>query len=114
MVEAESKELSRELAESRARLSYHSSVLADRANVPRRLKRSITRRPATWMAAVAVIGLLIAARRPRKRIEVRTKEPVEKQAGKAALILGAGKLALDIFRPALTMWLRKKVAPSWR
>lgn len=114
MADAESKELSRELADSRARLSYHGAMLAERANVPRRLKQSVQRKPYAWVAAASVLGLAIAAIRPRKRVEVRTVFSKKEKPGKAAVIFGAAKVALDVFKPALTAFLKKKVSSAGR
>jgi hypothetical protein len=116
MADAETDKLTRELAESRRRLSLNAAALAERANIARRLRQSVKRKPALWLGAAAVIGLLIAVRRPRARpIEIRTKAALEtKQAGKAALAFGAVKIAFDIFRPAITAWARRQVSRNAR
>jgi hypothetical protein len=61
-----------------------------------------------------VVGLLLAARRRKPRpVEIKTKRKVDsREAGKAAVFLGAGKLALDVLRPTLTAWLRRRLLPA--
>ena len=112
MADTETEALSHALAQSRARLSHHATVLADRANVARRLKRSVKRKPVPWIAAAVVLGLLIAARRPKpRRVEVHTVQASNgKNSGKLAFVLAAGKIALDAFRPAITSWIGQRIS----
>lgn len=112
MADTETESIRTTLAQSRAQLSQSTAALGEQLNINQRVRRSVRSQPATWIAA-AVIGLLLAARRRKPRtVEIKTKRKVEPQdAGKAALFLGAGKLALDVLRPTLTAWLRRRMLP---
>jgi hypothetical protein len=113
MADTETESIRTTLARSRAQLSHSTAALGEQLNVSQRVRRSVRSQPATWIAAATVIGLLLAARRRKPRsVKIETKRKVDAQdAGKAALFLGAGKLALDVLRPTLTAWLRRRILP---
>jgi len=69
-----------------------------------------------WLGSAAVVGLLVALllRRTKKvetvRVNVKKREPVVEEAGKAGLVLGVLKIAFDLARPALTKWVTRWLA----
>lgn len=113
MADAETESLSASLALNRARLAGSTAALAEQLNVSRRVRHGVTHHPALWIGAALLIGVLITARpRQPRRVEVRAKRSIdEKDAGKVALLVGLTKLTLDVLRPTLTTWLRRRVSP---
>ncbi len=108
--------LIRTLQEARGQLAGNIHGLKEDISIGKRFRRSVRENPFVWYSGAAVLGLLIAKLPPMGK-KVVVPQPIfakQQKAGKAAVLLGALKIALDLGRPFITSWLkeRAKQAPS--
>jgi hypothetical protein len=106
---ADKQTLRLQLDASRHQAGRLFQALREDVAVGPRIKASVTRHPAGWFSAAAVIGLLVS-RVPFSRSKSATKKkPTEAEAaGVAALSLAALKMALTFAKPAFTKWVEAK------
>jgi hypothetical protein len=100
-----------QLQEARGQLAGNLSGLKQDVSVGRRFRRSVRENPVVWYAGAALLGLLLAKIPPMGR-KVIVPQPIfaakPQKAGKAAMLLGALKIALDLGRPFITKWLKER------
>lgn len=99
------------LREARGQLAENISGIRDDFSVGKRFRRSVRQNRVAWYAGAAVLGLLLS-RIPsmgKKVIVPRAIFAREPQAGKAAALLAAVKVAVDLGRPMIMTWLRNRV-----
>ncbi len=102
-----------DLATARTELAGYGQALARDLDVGARVKRGVRTHPAGWFGGAALLGLLLSKLPPLRRKVVVTpslfrREPA-RGAGKAALIVTLAKLALDLAKPALTAWIKRRL-----
>ena len=100
-----------ELASAREKLSRHAVGLRRDLDVPSRIRSSFLRSAGTWLGGAAISGWLLARLPARKKkivIDSGSNKPI-KQAEKAGFLLLAIRFLFNIFRPAITSLLTRKV-----
>jgi hypothetical protein len=107
---AKKQSLIRELHEARGQVAANVSGLKEDLSIGKRFRRSVRENPIAWYGGAAVLGLLLAKIPPMGK-KVVVPKPIfakEQKAGKAAVILGALKIFLDLGRPFITNWLKER------
>jgi hypothetical protein len=108
-------ELRQEIAHSRDRLGRDLSGLRYELDFPLKFRKSFQRQTVVWITAAVVIGVVFAVMPARtKKIQVSAKpktksDPKEGILG-AGLALGAVKLAVTLFKPAVMSFISKKMS----
>jgi hypothetical protein len=108
-------ELRQEVAHSRDRLARDLSGLRYELDFPLKFRKSFQRQTVVWITAAVVIGIVFAVMPARtKKIQVRARpktksDPKEGILG-AGLALGAVKLAITLFKPAVMSFISKKMS----
>ena len=108
-------ELRQEIAHSRDRLARDLSGLRYELDFPLKFRKSFQRQTVVWITAAVVIGIVLAVMPARTRkIQVSAKpktksDPKEGILG-AGLALGAVKLAVTLFKPAVMRFIAKKMS----
>jgi hypothetical protein len=108
-------ELRQEIAHSRDRLARDLSGLRYELDFPLKFRKSFQRQTVVWITAAVVIGVVFAVMPARtKKIQVSAKpktkgDPKEGILG-AGLALGAVKLAVTLFKPAVMSFISKKMS----
>jgi hypothetical protein len=99
------------LHEARGQLGGNIHGLKEDLSVGKRFRRSVRENRFAWIGGAAVLGLLLAKLPPMGR-KVVVPQPIfarpPQKAGKAALLLGAIKIALDLGRPMIMSWLKDR------
>jgi hypothetical protein len=107
---AKKQSLILELREARGQLASNISGLKQDLSIGKRFRRSVRERPFVWYAGAAVLGLILAKIPPMGK-KVVVPQPIfakQQKAGKAAVVLGAIKIFLDLGRPFITNWLKER------
>jgi len=106
------EELSEEIARSRERLTRDLRGLRYELDFPRKIRRSFQTQTVLWLAAAAAAGLLFTVLpRRKKKVYVDLKSG-RKSTGRlleAGFVLGALKIAANVFKPVIVSFLKKKV-----
>jgi len=110
-------QLRQEIAHSRDWLERDLSGLRYELDFPLKFRKSFQRQTALWITAAVVIGVVLAvipARTKKVPVKVTAKTRSDAKEGilGAGLALGALKLALTLFRPAITTFISKKMSGS--
>lgn len=106
-------ELRQEVAHSRDRLARDLSGLRYELDFPLKLRKSFQRQTAVWITAAVVIGVVFAVMPARtKKLAIKAKARSDPREGilGAGLALGALKLAVTLFKPAVTNFISKKMS----
>jgi hypothetical protein len=107
---AKKQSLIRELQEARGQVAGNITGLKQDLSIGNRFRRSVRENPLVWYGGAALVGLLLAKIPPMGK-KVVVPQPIfarEQKAGKAAAILGAIKIALDLGRPLIMNWLKER------
>lgn len=104
-----------ELDQSRQRVARELRGLRYELDFPQKFRRSFQQQTGVWIAAVAVVGVLVVAL-PRGRRNVRA-EPKGGEKSKARLLetgflLGALRIAATLLKPAVLGFIKQKIAGS--
>ena len=108
-------QLRQEIAHSRDRMARDLGGLRYELDFPLKFRKSFQRQTVVWIAAAVVIGVVFAvmpARTRKIRVNAKPKtqnDPKEGILG-AGLALGAVKLAVTLFKPALMNFISKKMS----
>lgn len=112
-------EIIERIAESRLELSEARAALRKDWDFPAKARRHVLAHRWEYLGGVAVLGALVFLGRSSSRPAparwldrvpgLAPRNEVPKQAGAAAFLLGAAKIAFDLARPALTKWLKTEV-----
>lgn len=107
-------ELRAEIDRSRELVERDLRDLRDELDIPRRIRNSFRRQTGLWIAAVAVVGVLVAVQVTRKKkIYVETKSggnsKSQKKLLEAGFALGLVRLAVTLFRPMIVGFVTKKI-----
>jgi hypothetical protein len=110
-------ELRQEIAHSRDRLGRDLSGLSYELDFPLKFRKSFQRNTVLWIAAAVVIGVVLVARPSRtKKVYVKGKprsqgkgEEMKKEILGAGLAVGALRLAVTLFKPAVMHFISQKV-----
>ena len=107
-------ELRQEVAHSRDRLARDLSGLRYELDFPLKFRKSFQRQTVVWVTAAVVIGVAFAVMPARtRRIPLKVKGKVRSDPKEG--ILGAGlavaalKLALPLLKPAIKVFISKKM-----
>src|SRR5436190_18806684 len=105
--------LRQEVAHSRDWLARDLNGLRYELDFPLKLRKSFQRQTAAWIAAAVVVGVVFAVMPARTRkvaVKVKgTRDRKEEILG-AGLALGVLRLAITLFKPALTALITKKMS----
>jgi len=107
---AKKQSLIRTLQEARGQVAGNITGLKQDLSIGNRFRRSVRENAFAWYGGAALLGLLLAKLPPMGK-KVVVPQPIfarEKKAGKAAVILGAIKIALDLGRPLILSWLKER------
>ncbi len=102
--------LIRTLQEARGQIAGNIHGLKEDLSFGKRFRRSVRENPIAWYGGAAVLGLILSKLPPMGK-KVVVPQPIfakQQKAGKAAVLLGALKIALDLGRPFLTNWLKER------
>jgi hypothetical protein len=108
-------ELRQEIAHSRERMARDLGGLRYELDFPLKFRKSFQRRTVVWVTAAVVIGVVFAIMPARTRkIQVNAKprsksDPKEGILG-AGLALGAVRLAITLFKPAMMRFVTNKLS----
>ena len=108
-------QLRQEIAHSRDRLARDLSGLRYELDFPLKLRKSFQSKTAMWIAAAAVLGVILAvmpARTKKVRITAKGKgdgEETKKGILGAGLAMGAARIAVGVLRPVVISYLSKRV-----
>ena len=108
-------ELRQEIAHSRDRMARDLSGLRYELDFPLKFRKSFQRQTVVWITAAVVIGVVFAVMPARtKTIRVNAKPKTRSDAKEgilgAGLALGAVKLAVTLFKPAVMNFIAKKLS----
>jgi hypothetical protein len=121
-------ELRAQIDRSRELVERDLRDLRDGLDIPRKIRKSFRRQTGLWIAAVAVVGVLVAVQVTRKKkIYVETtsgsgNSKSQKKLLEAGFALGLVRLAVTLFRPMIVGFVTKKIgdyaggasAKQWR
>ena len=113
-------ELRQEIAHSRDRLARDLGGLRYELDFPLKFRKSVQRHTGTWIAGVAVIGVLFTMLPRRKKVVVKAQtgsdkgEKQKKGLLEAGFALGALKLAARMLQPAITSYVTRRMAMGAR
>jgi hypothetical protein len=109
---AKKQSLIREIQEARGQVAGNIVALKQDLSIGNRFRRSVRENPLAWYGSAALIGLLLSKIPPmgKKVVVPRPIFAKEQKAGKAAMILGAIKIALDLGRPLIINWLKERAS----
>ena len=116
---AKKQSLIRTLQEARGQVAGNIAGLKQDLSIGKRFRRSVRENAFAWYGGAALLGLLLAKIPPMGK-KVVVPKPIfakEQKAGKAALLLGAIKIALDLGRPLILNWLKERAMhrpPAYR
>src|ERR1051325_4475265 len=106
-------QLRQEVAHSRDWLGRDLSGLRYERDFPLKFRKALQRQTTTWVAAAVVVGIVFAvmpARTKKGAVKVKgTKDRKEEILG-AGLALGGLRVALLLFKPAITALITKKMS----
>ncbi len=105
-------ELRQEVAHSRDRLARDLGGLSYELDFPLKFRKSFQRQTVWWMTAAVVIGVvfvMMPARTKRVPLKVKMRSDAKEGILGAGLALGALKLAITLFKPALSAFIAKKI-----
>ena len=108
-------QLRQEVAHSRDRLARDLSGLRYELDFPLKFRKSFQRQTVIWITAAVVIGVVFAvmpARTKKIRVSAKPKSKSDPKEGilGAGLALGAVKLAVTLFKPAIMSFISKKMS----
>ena len=83
-------------------------------DVPRKIRNSFRRQTGLWIAAFAVVGVLVAVQVTRKKkiyVEAKSGGTSKSQTKllEAGFVLGLVRLAVTLFRPMIVGFVTKKI-----
>ena len=108
-------QLAAELEVARKSMNFAMGGVRRGANVPQRMKRSISNNTLVWLGAGLAFGLFLALRprRPKKVYVAKKKTdlPSTEKVATAGILAAALKLGLDIVRPSLMRMATEKLRP---
>jgi hypothetical protein len=108
-------ELRAQIDRSRELVEQDLRDLRDELDIPRKIRNSFRRQTGLWIAAVAVVGVLVAVQVTRKKkIYVQATGGVgnsksQKKLLEAGFALGLVRLAVTLFRPMIVGFVTKKI-----
>jgi hypothetical protein len=108
-------ELRAQIDRSRDLVERDLRDLRDELDIPRKIRKSFRRQTGLWIAAIAVVGVLVAVQVTRKKkIYVETKNggghsKSQKKLLEAGFVLGLARLAVTLFRPMIVSLVTKKI-----
>jgi hypothetical protein len=105
-------QLSAEIARTRDLVERDLRDLRSQLDIPRKIRRSFRRQTGVWIAAVAVVGVLIAIQSTRKKkvyVEKKGSHISKSTVLEAGFVLGALRIAATLFRPMIMKFVAKKV-----
>jgi hypothetical protein len=108
-------ELRVEIDRSRELVERELHDLRDELDIPRKIRKSFQRQTGLWIAAIAVVGVLVAVQVTRKKkIYVEAKggggaSKSQKKLLEAGFALGLVRLAVTLFRPMIVGFVTKKL-----
>src|SRR5438105_11695508 len=111
------QQLRQEVAHSRDRLARDLSGLRYELDFPLKFRKSFQRQTVLWITAAVVIGVVFAVMPARTKkvplnVKMKTRSDAKEGILGAGLALGALKLAVTLFRPAITTFISKKMSGS--
>ncbi len=120
MAEDGRNELVERIADSRREMSAARAELREGWDVPAKARHHFIVHRWEYLGGAALVGTMFVLLRysarpaPVRWVErfpgVTPRAEAPKKMGAAALLLGVAKIAFDLARPALTRWVREKVA----
>ena len=107
-------QLRQEVAHSRDWLARDLSGLRYELDFPLKFRKSFQRQTVIWVTAAVVVGVIVVMM-PARTKKVPTEVKVKKGKGQqeilgAGLALGVLKLAVTLFKPAITAFISKKMS----
>jgi hypothetical protein len=112
------EQIKSEIDRSRHGLSRDVSGLRYELDLPAKIKSSFRQKPASWIAAAVVLGVvLVALPRGRKKIYVQPDGTTTKGKSKlleTGFLLGALRIAATLAKPAVINFIRQRMAGDGR
>jgi hypothetical protein len=104
-------ELKEDIARSRVRVARSLRGVREELNVPRKIRRSVRRKPVPWIVGAIAVGLIITAivTRKKKVIVTATRGAKTKSALlEAGFVLGALRVAASLLKPVVMKFVEEK------
>jgi hypothetical protein len=110
-------QLRQEIAHSRDWLARDLSGLRYELDFPLKFRKSFQRQTMLWITAAVVLGVVFAVMPARTRnvslkVKPKTRGDAKGEILGAGLALGVLKVAVSLFRPAITAFISKKMSAS--
>lgn len=107
-------QLRQEVAHSRDWLARDLSGLRYELDFPLKFRKSFQRQTVIWMTVAVAVGIILVVM-PARTKKVPTSLKVKKRGGQeeilgTGLALGVLKLAVTLFKPAITAFISKKMS----
>ena len=105
--------LKSEVEKSRERLARDVRGLRYELDFPAKIRRSFRQQPAIWVVAAMVVGAaVVALPRSRKKVYVEAGPggARKNQLLETGFLLGALRIAVTLFKPAVASFIRKKMS----
>jgi hypothetical protein len=109
--------LKAEIGRSRDRIERELRGLRFELDFPARIRRSFQQKTGVWIAAAAVLGtiLVVLPRRNKKvYVDVPGEHKPKSKLLEAGFLLGALRIAMMVFRPAIARFITKKMSSPTR
>jgi hypothetical protein len=104
--------LKEEIARSRAEVTRDLRGLRDELDFPRKIRKSIRRKPVPWIVTAGAVGFFLVLHFTRKK-KVYVKATKAAKSGAKLLetgfVLGALRLAATLLRPVIISFVSKKL-----
>lgn len=107
------EQLRAELARSREAVERDLRVVRSELDIPRKIRRSFRSQTGIWIAAAAVLGIVLAVRSTRKK-KIYVQQPPTGHKTKtrlleAGFVLGALRIAATLLKPVVMKFVTQKV-----
>ena len=107
------EQLVAELSRSRMAITHRRAAVGNALDFKARIRNSVARNKVAWIGGAVIVGFLLS-RLPARKTKVKIKTGGDVDAGaiaKTGLLMGAAKLAFDLFRPALLKIAMSQLQP---
>ena len=105
-------ELKEEIARSRARVTRDLRGLRDELDFPKKIRKSIRRKPVPWIATAVAVGLFLVLHLARKKkiyVDATKASKSGKKLLEAGFVLGALRIAATLLKPVIVSFVSKKI-----
>jgi hypothetical protein len=106
------EQLRAEIARSREAVERDLRVVRSELDIPRKIRRSFRSQTGIWIAAAAVLGIVLAVRSTRKKkiyVQPPAGHKTKTRLLEAGFVLGALRIAATLLKPVVMKFVTQKV-----